>query len=188
MDPNYHLNFPNIPGFHWRYDLSPPVHPTNLAIQDTRALENPAAMSTPTRGTDIWSQPGSTSLPSRKRDFDSAHLQPFDFQNKSRRTTPVRVPNGNRFMPSSAHSNASDRMVEVIDLTGYVLPVSIPFIYCILLIFAGMMTIQMPNSSLPRSKPRSGEITSSRMKRLRAISQIMTLSKALPPRSMPSLV
>lgn len=124
MDPNYPLNFPNFTGFHWRYDPSLPV--TNLAIQDTRALGNPAAMSTPTRGTDIWSESGSASLPSRKRDFDSAHLQPFASQNKSRRTTPVRAPNGNRFMPSSAHSNVSDRMVEVIDLTGYVLPVYNP--------------------------------------------------------------
>ena len=99
-----------------------PLYDTDFIPQDTRPFVNPAAMSTPPRGNDIWSEPGSATLPSRKRDFDATNFQtPYEYS-KSRRATPV--PNGHRelFMPSSTHSNTSRSDVEVIDLTGYVIP------------------------------------------------------------------
>ncbi|KAF7559828.1 hypothetical protein G7046_g4334 [Stylonectria norvegica] len=75
------------------------------------------AMSTPPRAGAIWSQPGSHSLPSRKRNLDSTNLQAPSGQSKSRRTTPSRLVE-DPFLPSSAFSIRSRNDIDVIDLTG----------------------------------------------------------------------
>ncbi|KAH6973480.1 SNF2 family N-terminal domain-containing protein [Ilyonectria sp. MPI-CAGE-AT-0026] len=77
--------------------------------------EMPIAMSTPVRNSSAWNDLGSRSVPSRKRDSESASLFAPVGPNKSRRTTPIRASDP-FFHSSSLNGNGSH--VDVIDLTG----------------------------------------------------------------------
>ncbi|KAH8677143.1 SNF2 family N-terminal domain-containing protein [Ilyonectria robusta] len=77
--------------------------------------EMPVAMSTPVKNSSAWNDLGSRSVPSRKRDSESASLFAPVGPNKSRRTTPIRASDP-FFHSSSLNGNGSH--VDVIDLTG----------------------------------------------------------------------
>ncbi|KAI9172276.1 ATP-dependent helicase [Paramyrothecium foliicola] len=85
---------------------------------DTNGRATPsrsAAMADPRRSHDIWSTPGSASIPSRKRTFGAMNLHVPSSANKSRRTSPT--PNRNSFDYTSQAVFDSDP-IDIIDLTG----------------------------------------------------------------------
>ncbi|KAK7415200.1 hypothetical protein QQX98_006046 [Neonectria punicea] len=83
--------------------------------RDDEALDIAVAMSTPIRNNNTWNDMGSRSLPSRKRNSESASLFAPAGHNKSRRTTPIAA--YDPFGPFS-QENHNGSQVDVIDLTG----------------------------------------------------------------------
>lgn len=110
-------DFPELPLSYNHFLSTTDGLSTDLIPQMYEPPEMPVAMSTPVRNSSAWNDLGSRSVPSRKRDSESASLFAPVGPSKSRRTTPITASDP-FFHSSSLNGNGSH--VDVIDLTGYV--------------------------------------------------------------------